>query len=379
MMISPGSTLGVMGSGQLGRMFTQAAQRMGYRVCVYSPHSNTPTGQIADMEMVGDWDDEDSLKQFARRISAVTFEFENVPMDALNLVDRTAPSFPGPGVLQATQNRLTEKRFLQRAGLPVAPFSDISCESDVHQFMTRDNLLRPVIVKSAANGYDGKGQTRFSDPEQLPWALQGESDLAAVVEDVIDFELEMSVVGVRSASGEVACFGPVVNHHVDHILDVSVADPDVLPEQQRQEAEELTRTVLEALDVIGVLTVEMFLATDGRLLINELAPRPHNSGHLTIEAAETSQFEQQVRCVCGLPPGSMNLVRPAAMANLLGQHLSDQPYWSAVARDPRIHWHLYGKSGAATGRKMGHLTALAASGRQAEQLVRVARRRLTGL
>lgn len=379
MTISPGGTLGVLGSGQLGRMFTQAAQRLGYRVFVYSPESDSPTGQIADREFVGDWDDEDSLLQFARQISAVTFEFENVPVAALNVIERLAPSFPGPGVLQATQNRLSEKNFLRRVGLPVAPFRNINCEGDVQQFMTRDNRVRPVIVKSAVNGYDGRGQTRFSDLQQLPSAFSGTEPVTAVVEDVVDFELELSVVGVRSQSGEICCFGPIINHHVDHILDVSVAAADLLSADLQLDAFEMTRAVLEGLDVTGVLTVEMFLGSDGNLLINELAPRPHNSGHLTIEAAETSQFEQQVRCACGLAPGSMRLVRPAAMANLLGQHLSGDVDWATLAQESRVHWHLYGKSGASTGRKMGHLTALADSGDEAEQLVRFARHRLTGL
>lgn len=366
--ILPGATIGVLGSGQLGRMFAIAARRMGYRVATFSPDEDTPTGQVADLEVVAAYHDLDQVRQFAQGVSAVTFEFENVPADTAAACAEFAPVRPAGAVLHTTQHRIREKTFLQAHGLPVANFRIVRSEADLEGFTG--------ILKTAGFGYDGKGQVRVRKPEEALAAWNSLGRVEAVFEEFVDFECELSVVAARSLQGDFVHFGVVENRHANHILDLTIAPANV-PDAVAAEAVEITRAVLEALDVVGVLCVEFFLTKQGKLLINELAPRPHNSGHFTVDANVTSQFEQQLRAVCGLPLGSTQQLAPAAMVNLLGDVWDNgEPDWTAALADPQVKLHLYGKPEPRKGRKMGHITVLAETAQEAAVKALAARARL---
>ena len=356
--ILPGATLGVLGSGQLGRMFTLAARRMGYRVHTYSPENDTPTGQIADLEITASYDDLDRVREFAKGVSVVTFEFENVPAATANAATKFAAVRPGGDVLHITQHRLREKTFLSEQGFPVTPFAHIKSLEEL-QFQLQKIGPR-CVLKTAGWGYDGKGQIKIKSLSEAPQAWASLNAQDAVLEAFVDFEKEVSVVAARGVDGSFAHFGVTENIHHNHILDISMA-PASVSEECAREAVEITRGVLEALDVVGVLCVEFFVTGKGNLLVNELAPRPHNSGHLTFDACVTSQFEQQVRAVCGLPLGATDLLRPAAaMVQLLGDLWEHgEPDWKSSLSLPDVKLHLYGKKEARAGRKMGHLTVMA--------------------
>lgn len=372
--IPPSSALGLLGSGQLGRMFALAARRMGYRVHVFSPEADSPTGQVADVEVVGAYDDLDAVRAFARGVQVVTFEFENVPAPTAAACAECAPVRPAGSVLHTTQNRLREKTFLAQAGLPVAPFHPVYSLADVEAGLRQLGL--PAVLKTAAFGYDGKGQSLISNLQFATIAWDSVNQQESILEAFIPFDREASIVAARGLDGRFAHYGLIENTHQHHILDVSIA-PASLPPALANDAVELARCVLEKLDVVGVLCVEFFLTRDRRWLINELAPRPHNSGHLTIEACVTSQFEQQVRAVCGLPLGSTEYLRPAAMANLLGEVWdTGEPDWAAASAVPEVKLHLYGKHAPRPGRKMGHLTALGGTVEEARQKVLMARQTL---
>jgi 5-(carboxyamino)imidazole ribonucleotide synthase len=361
--ILPGSTVGVLGSGQLGRMFAIAARRMGYRVHTFSPDEDTPTGQVADLEVNAPYEDLDAVCKFASAVSVVTFEFENVPAATAAAAARCAAVRPSGPVLHTTQHRLREKTFLSHAGLPLTPFRRVASRGELTQAV--EELGIPAILKTADFGYDGKGQFRIRNTGDLDQAWLAVGEREAVLEKFIDFEREISVVSARTIRGESVSYDPIENQHVNGILDISIC-PARIPERVAREAVEIARTVLEKLDVVGVLCVEFFLSREGRLLINELAPRPHNSGHLTFDANLTSQFEQQLRAVCLLPLGAPQQLTPAAMANLLGDLWDGgEPDWVRAVGVPDIKLHLYGKLEARPGRKMGHLTALARSAEQA--------------
>jgi 5-(carboxyamino)imidazole ribonucleotide synthase len=371
--ILPGSTIGVLGSGQLGRMFAIAARRMGYRVHTFSPDDDTPTGQVADWQTQASYDDLDAVRAFARKVDVVTFEFENVPAAAAEAAD-CVPVRPSGAVLYTTQNRLREKTFLAEAGFPLVPFRAVRSLDELTRAVADAGV--PAVLKTAGWGYDGKGQAKINRLDDVPAAWQALGSSEAVLEAFVDFECEVSVIAARSLDGELADYGVIGNTHVNHILDVSVAPAD-LPVEIARDAVRIARAVLEALDVVGVLCVEFFVTPQGTLLVNELAPRPHNSGHLTFDASLTSQFEQQLRAVCGLALGSTELLRPAAMANLLGDLWEGgTPNWDAVSRLPQVKLHLYGKGQPRPGRKMGHVTALAADPHAATELVLEARRAL---
>jgi 5-(carboxyamino)imidazole ribonucleotide synthase len=372
--ILPGSIIGVLGSGQLGRMFAIAARRMGYRVHTFSPQSDTPTGQVADVEIEASYDDLEAVKKFARAVSAVTFEFENVPAPAARAAAEYAPVRPSGSVLHITQNRLREKNFLAAHGFPVTRFKAIDTVDDLMAGLQEFGC--PAILKTAGFGYDGKGQTKITTTEETPAALAGVVSQEMILEAFVDFDCELSVVASRGLDGSFEHWGVIRNSHRNQILDVSIAPANV-PTKISIEATEISRALLEKLEVVGVLCVEFFLTTAGKLLINELAPRPHNSGHLTFDACVTSQFEQQLRAVCGLPLGSTELLKPAAMANLLGDLWMDgEPQWAAACAFPEVKLHLYGKLTPKPGRKMGHLTAMAETAEAAEKLVRGAREAL---
>ncbi len=371
--ILPGATLGVLGSGQLGRMFTIAARRLGYRVHIYSPDSDTPAGQVGDLEIVGPYEDLDRVRDFARGVSVVTFEFENVPSVTSHACAEIVPVRPDGEVLHLTQHRLREKTFLSEHGFPVTHFRRIRSQADL-EAAARD-LGLPAVLKTSSFGYDGKGQQKLRSAAELPAAFANLNGAEGIYEAFVDFDKEVSVIAARTLAGQFAAFPVFENAHAQHILDVTFAPAAIAPALEQQ-ARELARGILEALKVVGLLTVEMFVTRDGRLLVNELAPRTHNSGHLTIDGCVTSQFEQQLRAVCGLPLGSTELRRPTAMCNLLGDvwfAAGGTPDWTAALTDPLVKLHLYGKAEPRKGRKMGHITATGASVDEAVARVRTAR------
>jgi 5-(carboxyamino)imidazole ribonucleotide synthase len=373
--ILPSSTIGVFGSGQLGRMLALVARRMGYRVHTYSPDSNSPTGQVANLEVSAPYDDLDAVRQFVRGVDVLTFEFENVSAGVADIAAEEGVLVrPGGHVLHMTQNRLREKTFLAAAGVPVTPFVAVRSMADLVAGLAQ--IGTPAILKTAAFGYDGKGQVRLDSPTEAATAWQSIGAQEAILEAFVPFDRELSVVAARGVDGSFVHYGATENIHRNHILDLSIAPARILPEVMT-EAVELARTVLAKVEVIGVLCVELFMTGDGRLLVNELAPRPHNSGHLTIDAAVTSQFEQQLRAVCGLPLGDPTLLRPAVMANLLGDlWQAGEPDWAAALAFPAVQLHLYGKASARPGRKMGHLTAVAKERDEALRLAQGAREAL---
>jgi len=381
--ILPGSTLGILGGGQLGGMFAAAAKRMGYRVEAISDVADCPAARVCDRVHVGDYADAAFLARAAAKLDVVTFEFENVPAAAGRALAAVVPVRPHPDVLFTTQDRAREKAFLVAHGFACAAHRIVRSPDDL-QAAVRD-LGLPAVLKTAAFGYDGKGQAKLATAADVDpaWATLGagpDGPRELVLESWIDFDCEISVVAARGLDGAVATFAPARNAHAHHILDVSSV-PAGLPDDVLAAATGTTERILTALGVVGVACVEFFVTKDGRVLVNEIAPRTHNSGHLTIEACETSQFEQQVRAVCGLPLGSTRQLAPAAMANLLGDcwfsdgtNAGGEPDWAAALAVPGVRLHLYGKTEPRPGRKMGHLTAVAAAPEEARWRVTTARR-----
>ena len=371
----PGRTIGILGGGQLGRMFAIAARRMGYRVHALDPAPDCPTGQVADVEWSAAYDDIDAAVAFAKAVDVVSFEFENIPYETLQRVAEIVPVFPAPLVLDTTRHRLREKTFLSTHGYPVAPFRPVSSADELRQAVAV--LGVPSILKTATFGYDGKGQTKLKSDADVDaaWAALGQP--MGVLEGFIDFRCELSVIVTRAQNGALATFDVAENLHDSHILDVTVV-PARIPEATKKAAVDMAIAIAKSLDLVGVLAVELFLVDDGsaagKLIVNELATRPHNSGHFSIDACVTSQFEQQLRAVCGLPLGSVELLRPVAMANLLGELWSSgTPQWQKALEFPGVSLHLYGKSDPRPGRKMGHLCAVASSVDEARRLALAAR------
>jgi len=355
-------------------MFAIEARKMGYRVHTFSPESDTPTGQVADIETSASYEDIDAVKAFASAVDVVTFEFENVPSATVEAAADLVAVFPGGHILHTTQNRLREKTFLAENGFPVTDFCAIKIIEDLYR--AADEVGLPGVLKTAGFGYDGKGQKKLCATGEIEAAFAGLNGSEAVLEAFVDFDKELSVVCARDEAGNFVHYGVIENDHVKHILDVSIA-PAVVPDKTSGQAVEITRNIAEVLGLVGTLCVEFFLDKNDRLLVNELAPRPHNSGHLTFDACVTSQFEQQLRAVCGLPLGSTAFYRPAAMANLLGDLWEKgEPNWASALGEPNIKLHLYGKLEPRPGRKMGHLTAVADSANEADEFVRQARNRL---
>ena len=356
----PGATIGVMGGGQLGRMFAIAARRMGYRVHTFSPEKNGPAAQLSDFSTVASYADEEAVVQFAREIDLLTFEFENIPAATIEWAKREQPIVrPHGDILLTAQNRLGEKEFLAKGGFPVAPFYRVTSGSDLTSAMQA--LNGSAILKGSAFGYDGKGQERIDPGDDLTVVWSGRKNEECVLEKVINFEKEISVIVARSSNQTTGVFPVCENIHRNHILDLTLA-PARVDDRVATAARQLACDVAISLDLVGLLAVEMFLKRDGELIINELAPRPHNSGHWTIEGCTTSQFEQHVRAVCGLPLGKTDLLRPSAMVNLLGDVWQEgEPDWPAALAEPSVHLHVYWKHEPRSARKMGHLTALGAS------------------
>ena len=369
--ILPNSTIGVFGSGQLGRMFAIEARKMGYRVHTFSPESDTPTGQVADIETCERYDDLLEVRRFAQSVDVVTFEFENVPAATVEAAAEFVDVFPKGEILHTTQNRLREKNFLAGNGFPVTPFRHITTIEGLRAAV--GELGMPCVLKTAGFGYDGKGQTKIASAEDIDPAFAALKGAEAVLEAFVAFEKEVSVVCARDQKGNFAHYGVIENEHKNHILDVSFT-PAVVSSDVYNQAIEIARNIAETMGYVGTLCVEFFLSREEKLVVNELAPRPHNSGHLTFDACVTSQFEQQLRAVCGLPLGSTEFYRPAAMANLLGDVWANgEPNWAAAASMPNVKIHLYGKLEPRAGRKMGHLTAIADCAIDAARLVREAR------
>jgi 5-(carboxyamino)imidazole ribonucleotide synthase len=355
--ILPGATLGVVGGGQLGRMFATAARRMGYRVAVWSDVADAPALATADLRVAARYDDPAALATFTAGVAAATVEFENLPLATLREIARRVPLRPGPDAIAATSHRVREKEALTALGLPLAPWRSLAAGASLDAALS--NLGTPAILKTAGFGYDGKGQVRIHARDAVPAAAY--ALLAAqpcVLEGMVDWVAELSVVAARSEDGALRAFPVAENVHRNGILDLTLLPARVTAEIASQ-AVEFAFRVLEGLAYVGVAAVEFFLGRGGELLVNEVAPRPHNSGHVTIEACSVDQFEQQVRALCGLPLGEPTLLAPAAMVNLLGDlWQSAEPDWAAALAVPGVRLHLYGKDRAAVGRKMGHLSAV---------------------
>jgi 5-(carboxyamino)imidazole ribonucleotide synthase len=363
-MIFPDAMLGMLGGGQLGRMFTLAAHTMGYRVTVLDPDPTSPAGRIADVHLRAAYQDRDALEQLADTCEAVTTEFENVPADSLRWLAAHCTVRPTADSVAVAQDRIREKRFLADNGFAVAPFAVLADAEDCADI---DEALLPGILKRARFGYDGKGQARVGTKEEVRHAFVALGSEACVLEKQIHLALEVSVVAARGADGASRSFPVVENRHRNGILDVSIVPARIAVDLARYAGEQ-AQGVATALGYCGVLAVEFFVTTEGELLVNEIAPRPHNSGHYTIDACSTSQFEQQVRTLCGLPLGEPRLLSAAVMVNLLGdvwQH--GEPAWGAVFGCPEAKLHLYGKHEARPGRKMGHYTVLGADAEMALQ------------
>ncbi len=372
----PGATLGVVGGGQLGRMFAMAAARIGYRVHVLAPEEDAPAAQVAAVHTRAAYDDGGAVARFAASVGAVTYEFENIPPATLRAIASRTPVHPGPSLLEITRHRIQEKTFLRDHGIPVTPFLPVSNPSDLPTAARA--LGGTAVLKTSEWGYDGKGQAVFChrDDPAAAWAALG-GPAECILERRIALAGEFSVIVARDAAGRTVFYGPFQNEHQNHILDVTTWEAEPRGPAARQ-AREIGQAVADAFGLVGLICVECFVATDGEVMVNEIAPRPHNSGHLTIEACSISQFEQQARVTAGLGAVAPIPRAPAAaMANLLGDlWAGGEPDWAAVLDHPAIAVHLYGKRDARPGRKMGHLTALADSPAAALELVRTARRRL---
>jgi 5-(carboxyamino)imidazole ribonucleotide synthase len=355
-MLAPGATIGILGGGQLGRMTALAAARLGYRIHVFTDEPDSPTEQVAAGAVVASWSDDAALASFAERIDVATFEFENIPADAVRKVAALKPVMPRAEILEITQDRLTEKDFLRNIGVATTTYREILSPTDLAQALT--GLKGRAVLKSARMGYDGKGQVTVDAdaPSDDAWRKMGGP--RGILEEFVDFRCEVSVIVARGSDGSTAVYPPVENRHVNHILDTTIA-PASLPTSLAREAETIARDIAARLDLVGVLAVEMFVTKDGKLLVNELAPRPHNSGHWTIDACATSQFEQLVRAICGLPLGATERHADAVMKNLIGDEVEN---WRDAIADPTARLHLYGKRTTLPGRKMGHVTRLVPRG-----------------
>ena len=360
-MILPGNTLGLLGGGQLGRMFTAAARTMGYEVIVLDPDPLSPAAHFATEHLCADFHDQSALEQLAKRCAAVTTEFENPPADSLAWLEQRVPVRPGANAVAIAQDRMREKIFFAENGFPVGPFAIIQNQADIE---TAGRALQfPAILKTARFGYDGKGQARVSSLEALRETFLSWRAVPCVLEQLLPLKLEVSVVLARGEDGAIATFPAAENRHENGILDISIA-PARISAQLAAQAQDIAERLATKLDYCGVLAVEFFVveSEDGKeqLLINEIAPRPHNSGHYTIDACRTSQFEQQVRSLCGLPLGPTTQHTPAVMVNLLGDVWKNNVLASVkILQDPNVKLHLYGKREARVGRKMGHYTLLA--------------------
>jgi 5-(carboxyamino)imidazole ribonucleotide synthase len=354
--ILPGATVGVLGGGQLGRMFTLQARTMGYGVVVLDPDPASPAGAVANRHIRAPYHDERALSDLSASCAAITTEFENVPAAALQTLARWSLVRPPVEAVATSQDRIAEKTFLQSHGIPTARFHAVQ---DLRELKTAVAALRlPALLKTSRLGYDGKGQALVASEDDAVRAFQRFGGVPCVLEERLTLEAELSVVLARGADGDVAPFPVAENRHRDGILETSVV-PARVPDAMAREARELATGLAEEMEYVGVLGVELFVANGSQLLVNEMAPRPHNSGHYTLDACSTDQFEQQLRALCGLPLAQPWLLSPVAMINLLGDLWTDgEPRWEEALKRPGVRLHLYGKAEARPGRKMGHLNCL---------------------
>ncbi|RXT05372.1 5-(carboxyamino)imidazole ribonucleotide synthase [Ammoniphilus sp. CFH 90114] len=362
-MIKPGSTIGVLGGGQLGRMMALAGRNMGYRFVTLDPTPDSPCGQVADRQIIASFSDLSAAEEFAKSCDVVTYEFENVDAEVAAQLEKTSFVPQGSELLKITQNRIREKSTLHAYGIPVAPFEVIGSEQELSDAVSKLGL--PCVMKTATGGYDGKGQWVIRSMEEVPGAFRDLNRTGAelIVEAFIPFEKEISVIAARSTNGETKAFPVAENIHIENILHQSIVPARVTAEQAAR-AEEIALKIAEALGVVGLVAVEMFLTKDGQIVVNELAPRPHNSGHYTMEACMTSQFEQHIRAVCGLPLGDVTMLSPVVMVNILGEHV--EPILESMEKLPvTSKLHLYGKAESKMKRKMGHLNVLASTTEEA--------------
>lgn len=356
MLIKPGAMLGLLGGGQLGRMFTMAAQSLGYQVTVLDPSPESPAGRVADCFLCADYTDSHALQELSAQCAAITTEFENIPAESLRRLAETCLVSPDAHSVYIAQNRVVEKEFLAKNGFSIVPY-EIVAETD-EVLLTHSTNLFPGILKVSQFGYDGKGQRRVNNQTELEVAFDDLNRTTCVLEQLMPLSSEISVIVARGGVGAIETFPVAENQHVNGILDISIV-PARIPQGLIQHAQDLASVVAEKLNYRGILCVEFFVLDDGRLLINEIAPRPHNSGHYSIDACVTSQFEQQVRTLCGMPLGNTTLHSAAVMVNLLGDlWQKGEPDWSFVLQQSSTKLHLYGKTGARPGRKMGHFTVL---------------------
>lgn len=346
--LKTGATIGILGGGQLGRMLAVAAARLGFRTHIFEPGANPPAGDVAHALTTAGYDDVDALTAFAKSVDIVTFEFENIPTDALDVIENITPIRPNREALRTSQDRLVEKQFLEGLGLTVAPFADIANADDLDAAMT--TIGAPSILKTRRFGYDGKGQSRLRSADDAAGALADMAGNPAVLEGFVNFTAEVSVIAARSPSGEVACFDPGENVHRDGILHTTTV-PARLSAAQRMDAVLLAAKILNALDYVGVLGVELFVTPQG-FIVNEIAPRVHNSGHWTQNGCAVDQFEQHIRAVAGWPLGDGSRYADVVMENLIGDDMDRVPEL-AKQRDTALH--LYGKAEVKPGRKMGHV------------------------
>ncbi len=367
-LIAPGTTLGVLGGGQLGAMFAHAARRLGYRVAVWDPDPDAPALKVADRSFTSPFTDAASLLEFAHCVGAVTYEWENIPVTVASTLEQAVPMRPASRILGLLQNRLEQKTFLMDHGFPVAPFQTVVHPDELKA--AAEAVGFPSVCKIATAGYDGKGQWRLAEPKDVPSlrdTLSRNQKSRWIVEQVLLFEKEVSVLVIRGVDGDRRVYPAVENLHEDAILRVTRAPADIEP-RTAESGMNLATSVVDALEGIGVFCVEMFLMQDGRLFINEVAPRPHNSGHYTLDACTVSQFEQQVRALCGLPLGEARLLGPAVMVNLLGDDLTratTDDGLISLLRTPGAKLHVYGKRSIHPGRKMGHVTFLSEKAEEA--------------
>ncbi len=360
--LKPGSTIGIFGGGQLGRMLALAARPMDYRTVSLDPAIDCPASQVTDHHVAASYDDLDAARVLAEQSDVVTYEFENVDAKAIEYISQMTPVYPSPSVLRVCQDREIEKTTMLNLGIPVPDFQIVNNAADAVSAIQSIGL--PVVMKTTRWGYDGKGQRVARKEEDAPGAfasLQGVETVPVIVESFVDFAMEISVVCARGVTGEIRAFPPAENVHVNGILDTSIV-PARCSDTVKDDALQIASRIAEGLNVVGLIAVEMFVARDGSLLVNELAPRPHNSGHYTIEGCERSQFEQLARILTNMPMGDVSLRSPTVMVNLLGEvweATHGSPDWPSVLAMPRAHLHLYGKSGYRVGRKMGHITVTA--------------------
>ncbi|MBS1213402.1 MAG: phosphoribosylaminoimidazole carboxylase ATPase subunit [Proteobacteria bacterium] len=354
--ILPNAMLGILGGGQLGRMFTIAARSMGYRVTVLDPDRHSPAGSLADIHLCARYDDLEALRELAETCVAVTTEFENVPADSMRYLEQQVRVSPSAESVAIAQDRIREKTYIRGAGLETAPFLVVETAGDLDKDLTAH---LPGILKLARLGYDGKGQVRVATAEEARAAFAQLGNKPCVLERMLKLVAEISVIIARTGPGQAVCFPVAENRHEAGILDVSIV-PARVPDEVAARARQMALKLAEAMQYVGVLAVEFFVLEGGDLVINEIAPRPHNSGHYTMDATLASQFDQQVRTMCGLPPGDTRLLSPVVMVNLLGDiWRDDEPAWDRLLSQPNVHLHLYGKKSARIGRKMGHFNVLA--------------------